>query len=125
MLLCPPSIKPIGCKWIYSIKLKSKGTLDRYTARLVALENRQEYSIDYDETFNPVAKMTIVRTSCCCCFSVLASPLYQMDVKNAFLRGDLKEDVYMRLPQGLSGYPKGSVAKLHRSLYGLKQASRA
>ena len=53
---CPPSVKPIGCKWIYYIKLKSDGTLDRYKARLVALGNRHEYGIDYDETFTPVAK---------------------------------------------------------------------
>ena len=84
MLLCPPSIKPIGCKWIYSIKLKSNGTVDRYKARLVALGNRQEYVIDYDETFAPIAKMTTVRTA----LVVTASqsrPLYQTDIKNAFL----------------------------------------
>lgn len=57
-----PAAKPIGCKWVYSIKLKSDGSLDRYKARLVALGNRQEYGIDYDETFAHVAKMTIVRT---------------------------------------------------------------
>lgn len=57
---CPPSIKLIGCKWVYSIKLNPDGTLARYKARLVALSNRQEYGIDYDETFAPVAKMTTV-----------------------------------------------------------------
>ena len=121
---CPPFVKPIGCKWIYSIKLNSDGTLARYKARLVALGNRQEYGIDYDETFAPVAKMTTVRTL----LAIAASqswPLYQMDVKNAFLHGDLKEDVYMRLPQGVSSIITGAVAKLRRSLYGLKQAPRA
>lgn len=59
---CPPSIKPIGCKWIYSIKLKSDGTLDLYKAHLVALGNRQKYGIDYVETPAPVAKMTTIRT---------------------------------------------------------------
>ena len=62
MLSRPVGVKPIGCKWIFSLKLKSDGTLDRYKARLVALGNRQEYGIDYDETFAPVAKMTTVRT---------------------------------------------------------------
>ena len=57
----PVGVKPIGCKWIFSLKLKSDGTLDRYKARLVALGNRQECGIDYDATFAPVAKMTIVR----------------------------------------------------------------
>ena len=56
---CPASVKPIGSKWVYSIKLKADGTLDRYKARL---GNRQEYGINYDETFASVAKMTIVRT---------------------------------------------------------------
>lgn len=121
---CPATVKPIGCKWIYSLKLKSDGTLDRYKARLIALGNRQEYGIDYDETFAPVAKMTIIRTI----LAVAASqswPLYQMDVKNAFLHADLQEDVYMSLPQGVSSLEKGFVAKLRRSLYGLKQAPRA
>ncbi|XXG72114.1 hypothetical protein AAC387_Pa07g1277 [Persea americana] len=66
-------------------------------------------------------------TTVCTILVVAAShswPLYQMDVKNAFLHGDLKEDVYMRLPQGFSS-GKGMVAKLRRSLYGLKQVPRA
>ena len=58
---CPANVKAIGCKWVYSIKLRSDGTLDRYKARLVALGNKQEYGINYEETFAPVAKMTTVR----------------------------------------------------------------
>lgn len=57
---CPPSVKPIGCKWVYSMTLKPDGSLDRYKARLVALANRQAYGIDYEETFVAVAKMTTV-----------------------------------------------------------------
>ena len=53
---CPSNVCPIGCKWVYSIKLRSDGTLDRYKARLVVLGNRQEYGLDYEETFAPVAK---------------------------------------------------------------------
>jgi len=94
---CPPTVKPIGSKWVFSIKLRSDGSLDRYKARLVALGNRQEYGIDYEETFAPVAKMTTIRTI----LAIAASqswPLHQMDVKNAFLHGDLKEEIYMKLP---------------------------
>eukprot|EP00268_Persea_americana_P046415 TRINITY_DN47812_c0_g1_i1.p1 TRINITY_DN47812_c0_g1~~TRINITY_DN47812_c0_g1_i1.p1 ORF type:complete len:104 (+),score=22.25 TRINITY_DN47812_c0_g1_i1:176-487(+) len=85
---CPNSVKPIGCKWAYSIELNSDGSLARYKARLVTLGNRQENGIDHEETFAPVAKMTCVRTI----LAIAAShswPLYQMDMKNAFLHGDL------------------------------------
>ena len=58
---CPPIVKVISCKWIYSIKLRFDGTLDHYKARLVVLGNKQEYGVDYEETFSPVAKMTTVR----------------------------------------------------------------
>ena len=98
---CPANVKAIGCKWVYSIKLHSNGTLDRYKARLVALGNKQEYGINYEETFAPVAKMTTVRMI----ISIAASqgwPLHQMDVKNAFLYDDLKEEIYIILPPGLS-----------------------
>jgi len=124
LVSCPLSVKPIGCKWVYSIKLHSDGTLDRYKARLAALGNRQEYGVDYEETFAPVAKMTTVRTI----IAIAASqgwPLHQMDVKNAFLHGDLKEDIYMAPPPGLVSSSKSVVCKLKRSLYGLKQAPRA
>jgi hypothetical protein len=59
---CPSNVKAIGCKWVYSIKLRFDGTLDRYKAQLVALGNRQEYGVDCEETFALVAKMTTVRT---------------------------------------------------------------
>jgi len=120
---CPSDVKPIGCKWVYSLKLNSDGSLNRYKARLVALGNKQEYGVDYDETFAPVAKMTTIRTI----LAIAASQgwsLHQMDVKNAFLHGDLKEDIYMTPPPGLFSSSAG-VCKLKRSLYGLRQAPRA
>jgi hypothetical protein len=119
----PSSVNPLGSKFVFSIKRRSDGSIDRYKARLVALGNKQEYGLDHDETFTPVAKMTTVRTI----LALAASqswPLYQMDVKNVFLYGDLKEDVYLKLPSGMSTSLSNDVCKLKRSLYGLKQALR-
>lgn len=62
LMTCPSGVKAIGCKWVYLIKFWSDGSLDRYKACLVAFGNRQEYDIDYEKTFEPIAKMTIVRT---------------------------------------------------------------
>ena len=102
--------------------MKSDGSLDRYKARLVALRNRQEYGIDYDDTFAPVAKMTTVRTILAIATSQSCS-LFQLDVKNAFLHGNLKEEVYMRLPQGYSVLSNGLFARLWRSLYDVHTGS--
>ena len=102
----------------------SDGSLDRHKAQLVALGNRQEYGIDYEETFALVAKMTNVRLL----FAIAASqswPLYQMDVKNAFLHGDLKEEVYMRIPQGVTSPSKKFVCHLRRSLYSMIKSLQA
>ena len=121
---CPPTVKPIGSKWVFSVKLRSDGSLDRYKARLVTLGNKQEYGVDYEETFAPVAKMTTVQTI----LGIAASQswrLHQMDVKNVFLHGDLQEEIYMKLPSGMTTSSPHDVCKLRRSLYGLKQAPRA
>ena len=118
----PSSAKPLGSKFVFSVKLHPDGSVERYKARLVVLGNKQEYGIDYEETFAPVAKMTTVRTI----LALAASQswtLSQMDVKNAFLHGDLKEEVYITLPNGMPISPN-HVCKLKRSLYGLKQAPR-
>uniref|UniRef100_A0A2N9FUY7 Reverse transcriptase Ty1/copia-type domain-containing protein n=2 Tax=Fagus sylvatica TaxID=28930 RepID=A0A2N9FUY7_FAGSY len=122
----PAGKSAIGCKWVYKIKTRSDGTVDRYKARLVAKGFTQEYGIDYEETFAPVARLSSVRTL----IAVSASqhwPLFQMDVKNAFLNGELTEEVYMQLPPGFSQPPDFSpkVCRLRRALYGLKQALRA
>lgn len=85
----------VGSKWVYKVKTRSVGKIDRYKARLVAKGFNQEYKIDYEETFAPVACITSVRSL----LGISAAPrwsLYQMDVKNAFLNGDLAEEVYMR-----------------------------
>jgi hypothetical protein len=121
----PPGKQPVGCKWVFTIKHTPEGKVDRYKARLVAKGYTQTYGIDYEETFAPVAKMNSVRTLISCAVN-LDWKIYQMDVKNAFLHGDLQEEVYMEVPLGFeTNQTIGKVLRLHRSLYGLKQSPRA
>ncbi|KAL5577658.1 hypothetical protein UlMin_019357 [Ulmus minor] len=121
----PKEKKLVGCKWVFTVKYKADGTLERYKARLVAKGYTQTYGIDYQETFAPVAKMNTVRVL----LSLAANfnwPLQQFDVKNAFLQGDLEEEIYMRIPPGYGGALGANKAcRLRKALYGLKQSPRA
>ncbi|GJS60118.1 retrovirus-related pol polyprotein from transposon TNT 1-94 [Tanacetum coccineum] len=100
----PEGKRAINSIWVYKTKYKSNGEVERYKARLVAKGFTQRKGVDYHETFAPVAKL--------------------LDVNNAFLHGDLDEEVYMKIPQGFSRDGETRVCRLRKFLYGLKQASR-
>ena len=113
---------PVGYRWVYTVKYKSDGSLDRFRAQLVAKGYTQVYGVDYLDTFALVTKLNT--------FHVLLSlaanlgwQLHQYDVKNAFLYGDLEEEVYMDLsPNYDSPNQEKVVCKFNKALYGLKQS---
>lgn len=132
----PANKQSIGCKWVFKTKFLPDGSVEKYKARLVILGNKQEYGVNYAETFAPVAKLTTVRTL----LAVAAMQNWftcQMDVSNAFLHGELSDIIYMKLPSGythlgcritatsaLQSPKSGLVCRLKKTLYGLKQAPR-
>lgn len=118
----PTNKNIVGCKWVFTTKIDEHGNPVRHKARLVAKGFSQQYLSDYNETFAPVARISTFR------FLLAFSNQYnllvhQMDVKTAFLNGVLKEEVFMKLPEGIKA-DANKVCKLNKALYGLKQASR-
>lgn len=121
----PLNKQPISVKWVFKLKLKPDGSISKHKARLVAKGFLQKAGLDYSEVFAPVARTETIRL-------VLAFanfkgwPLFQLDVKSAFLNGPLEEEVYVTQPPGFE--IKGredKVYRLKKALYGLKQAPRA
>ncbi|GJX68137.1 retrovirus-related pol polyprotein from transposon TNT 1-94 [Tanacetum coccineum] len=122
---CPDNVFLIKLKWIYKVKTDEFGGVLKNKARLVAQGFRQEEGIDFEESFAPVARIEAIRI-----FVANAAhknmTIYQMDVKTAFLNGELKEEVYVSQPEGFVDQDNPShVYKLKKALYGLKQAPRA
>ncbi|KAD6453934.1 hypothetical protein E3N88_08640 [Mikania micrantha] len=120
----PKGNKPIGSKWIFKKKLRPDGTVDKYKARLVIRGFTQKHGLDYFDTYSPVTKITTIR-SLISIAAINGLLIHQMDVKTAFLNGDLDEEIYMLQPEGfvVSGL-ESKVCKLRKSLYGLKQAPK-
>ena len=125
--LVEPPPKPtnvIGCKWVYKVKRNSDGAIERYKARLVAQGYNQKYGSDYFKVFSPVAGFDSVR----CVLSFAASmdmEIHHIDIKTAFLHGELDEELYMKQPPGFAkAGEEHLVCKLRRSIYGLRQSPR-
>jgi hypothetical protein len=121
----PKGAKRIGVKWVYKTKLNELEEVDKHKARLVAKGYAQEYGVDYEEIYAPVACMDTVRMILAlaaqrrCC-------VFQLDVKSVFLHGKLTENVHMEKPRGYEiKNEEHKVYKLNKALYGLKQAPRA
>nr|GEZ60354.1 hypothetical protein [Tanacetum cinerariifolium] len=121
----PDQVMVITLKWIYKVKLDELGGILKSKARLVARGCRQEERINFEESFAPVARLEAIRI-----FLAYATHknmvVYQMDVKTAYLNGNLREEVYISQPDGFVDPDNSNhVYKLKKALYGLKQAPRA
>ena len=125
LVILPEGRKPVGCKWVFKVKENPDGSINKYKARLVAKGFHQTVGFDFNETFSPVVKPTTIRIILTLALSK-GWLVRQLDVNNAFLNGDLQEEVFMVQPEGFEDPQHPSfVCRLNKSLYGLKQAPRA
>ena len=120
----PPGAKTIGCKWIFKRKLKQDGSIEKYKTCLVAKDFIQRNDVDYFDTFSPMIRITSIRVLIALA-SIHNLVIHQMDVKTAFLNGDLEKEIYVEQLEGcvVPGKEK-KVCKLVKSLYRLKQAPK-
>ena len=125
LVKAPNDIKCVGCKWVYKRKRGIDGNVETFKTRLVAKGYTQKEGIAHEETFFPVAMLKSIRIL----LSIAAHydyEIWQMDVKTAFLNGNLKEEISMMQPEGFTAKnQEHMVCKLKRYIYELKQASRS
>ncbi|GIL60632.1 hypothetical protein Vafri_15174 [Volvox africanus] len=120
----PPDARALGTKWVFSLKFDQNGAVERFKARLVVKGFMQREGIDFEEVFAPVSKHATLRAF----LAMVAAnnmELHQLDVKTAFLNGELEEEVFVKQPPGFEEGGPNIVGRLHKALYGLRQASRA
>lgn len=124
---CPPNLKPIGCRWVFTRKRDKTGKVIRFKARLVAKGFTQRYGIDYSDTYSPVMTMTTFRWLLA--FAARNNmKIRQADIETAYLYGTIDVELYMKVPEGIR--VKGELrlklpcVRVFKSLYGLKQAGR-
>ena len=124
LVTCSVGASIVTCRWVFTVKYKPDGSVDRYKARLVARGFSQTYRVDYAETFSLVARLNSIRVL----LSVVINQsweLFQLDIKNTFLYDDLTEQVLMEQPPGYIAQEENRVCMLKKTIYGLKQSPRA
>ena len=124
LVSCPPRKTTVFCHQVYTVKYLPDGSIECLKACLVAKRYTQTYGVDYAETFSPIAKISSVWILISLATN-LDEPLFQFDVKNAFLNDNLKEEVYIEQPPWFFAQGEyGKVCRLHKAIYGLKQSPR-
>lgn len=124
LVFSPIDRKPIGCKWVFKIEENPDGTINKYKAQLVAKDFHQVAGFNYNETFSPIVKPTIVWTVLTITLN-MNWKIRQLDINNAFLNGDIQKGIFMHQSAGfVDPLRLDFVCKFNKSLYDLKQAPR-